>query len=321
MATRPRPACGSPASSRRKRPGPGRPARPDRCRISDGVQRFQHPGPTLDWVSGYFDGSQDRYAAIWRKIPNVPAWQARHGSTADQYQTFFNDMNGQGYKPVTVCGYSDGHAARYAAIFRKIAGAPGLASPARTYGRAIPADLQSAGRPGLSVGIGQRLHGRRPGPLRRDLDEVMGETTMPEVKWFDKPQDHDFPAAGDYLALIADPQVVTALTDKLRAGGIVHKKAKDILRASRLPLLPVDNPHVASDLAKIKKAKQLSPILLVRGDFGPTSRCNSRHTTGYARAITPTRTPTSQSCSRCPTDHEHSFQKANITTRIKETTS
>ena len=90
---------------------------------------------------------------------------------------------------------------------------------------------------------------------------------MPEVKWFDKPQDHDFPAAGDYLALIADPQVVTALTDKLRAGSIVHKKANDILRASRLPLLPVDNPHVASDLAKIKKAKQLYPILLVRGDF------------------------------------------------------
>jgi hypothetical protein len=85
---------------------------------------FNTQGLTLDWVSGYFDGSQDRYAAIWRKIPNVPAWQARHGLTADQYQTFFNDMNGQGYKPVTVCGYSDGSQARYAAIFRKIAGAP-----------------------------------------------------------------------------------------------------------------------------------------------------------------------------------------------------
>jgi hypothetical protein len=99
------------------------------------------------------------------------------------------------------------------------------------------------------------------------MDEVIGETNMPEVKWLDKPQDHDYPAAGDYLALIADPQVVTALTDKLRAGSIVHKKAKDILRAARLPLLPVDNPHVASDLAKMTKNKQLSPILLVRGDF------------------------------------------------------
>jgi hypothetical protein len=90
---------------------------------------------------------------------------------------------------------------------------------------------------------------------------------MPEVKWLDKPEDHDYPAAGDYLALIADPHAVTVLVDELRSGSIVHKKAKDILRAAQLPLLPVDNPHVASDLAKIKKGKQLSPILLVRGDY------------------------------------------------------
>ena len=90
---------------------------------------------------------------------------------------------------------------------------------------------------------------------------------MTEVQWLDKPEDHDYPAAGDYLALIADAPQVTALTDQLRAGSIVHKKAKDILRAAQLPLLPLDNPHVASDLAKIKKGKQLSPILVVRGDL------------------------------------------------------
>jgi hypothetical protein len=90
---------------------------------------------------------------------------------------------------------------------------------------------------------------------------------MPKVKWLDEPEDHDFPAAADYLALVADPQTVTALTDRLRAGEIAHKKAKDILRAAMLPLLPVDNPHVASDLDKIKKGQPLSPILLVQGDF------------------------------------------------------
>ena len=47
----------------------------------------------------------------------------------------------------------------------------------------------------------------------------------------------------------------------------MHKKAKDILRAAQLALLPVDNPHVASDLAKIKKGQSLSPILLVQGDY------------------------------------------------------
>jgi hypothetical protein len=90
---------------------------------------------------------------------------------------------------------------------------------------------------------------------------------MPKVKWLEKPEAHDFPAAADYLALLADPDTVKELTQSLQAGDIVHKKAKDILRAAQLSLLPVDNPHVATDLAKIKKGESLSPILLVRGDF------------------------------------------------------
>jgi len=81
-------------------------------------------GYTLTWVSGYFDGSQDLYAAIWRKEPSAPAWQARHGLTSSQYQAFFDQTVGQGFKPVVVCGYSDGSQARYAAIFRHIANAP-----------------------------------------------------------------------------------------------------------------------------------------------------------------------------------------------------
>jgi hypothetical protein len=46
----------------------------------------------------------------------------------------------------------------------------------------------------------------------------------------------------------------------------VYRKAKDILRAARLVLLPVSNAHVASDLKKIHDDKKLSPILLVRGN-------------------------------------------------------
>jgi len=90
---------------------------------------------------------------------------------------------------------------------------------------------------------------------------------MPKVKWLDKPEDHDYPAAADYLGLLADTQTVTVLTEKLRAGEIVHKKAKDILRAAQLALLPVDNPHVASDLKKIQNGLSLSPILLVQGNL------------------------------------------------------
>ncbi|HUE32349.1 MAG TPA: hypothetical protein VMQ38_05505 [Mycobacterium sp.] len=90
---------------------------------------------------------------------------------------------------------------------------------------------------------------------------------MATVKWLEKPEAHDFPAAGDYLDLLAGSKAVKQLTKRLKAGDIAHKKAKDILRAAQLNLLPVDNPHVAADLAKIKNGEPLSPILLVRGDF------------------------------------------------------
>jgi hypothetical protein len=90
---------------------------------------------------------------------------------------------------------------------------------------------------------------------------------MASVKWLEKPETHDFPAAADYLDLLADPAIVKKLTKRLQAGSVVHKKAKDILRAAQLSLLPVENPHVAADLTKIEKGVALSPILLVRGDI------------------------------------------------------
>ena len=90
---------------------------------------------------------------------------------------------------------------------------------------------------------------------------------MPTVTWLNQPAEHDFPAAADYLEMLADSHTVDGVTQALRAGSVTFKKAKDILRAAQLSLLPVDNPHVAADLTKIKKGQPLSPILLVRGDF------------------------------------------------------
>ncbi len=87
------------------------------------------------------------------------------------------------------------------------------------------------------------------------------------VKWLDEPEAHDYPAAADYLALLADSETVAALVGLLHSAPVVHKKAKDILRAAQLPLLPPDNPHVRKDLAKILTGASLSPILLVQGDL------------------------------------------------------
>lgn len=90
---------------------------------------------------------------------------------------------------------------------------------------------------------------------------------MPDI-WKKRPEAHDFPAALDYLTLVLDETVARKLVAALRKAPTQRKKAKDLLRASRLPLLSRDNPHVAGDFKKIKKGKPMSPVLLVRGNAG-----------------------------------------------------
>jgi hypothetical protein len=85
------------------------------------------------------------------------------------------------------------------------------------------------------------------------------------VKWLDEPEAHDYAAAADYLTMVAEPASVDKTIATLRDAKTVYRKAKDILRAARLTLLPESNAHVKADLAKIGAGKKLSPILLVRG--------------------------------------------------------
>ena len=85
--------------------------------------------------------------------------------------------------------------------------------------------------------------------------------------WKPEPEEHDYPAAASYLSLLLPQPSVDALVAELRAAPIGHWKAKDLLRASGLALLPTDNPHVSSDLKKVKDGEKLSPVLLVRGSM------------------------------------------------------
>ena len=89
---------------------------------------------------------------------------------------------------------------------------------------------------------------------------------MTDVLWKHEPDEHDYPAAAAYLSLLATDDVVADLVDQLKASPIRVGKAKDLLRASGLELLPVDNQHVAKDAAKVRAGVPLSPVLLVRGD-------------------------------------------------------
>ena len=75
-------------------------------------------GYRLDFINGYAVGATPYYAAIWSKR-NGPAWEARHGLTAAQYQATVNEMVAKGYSLRHVSAYTVGNTARFAAIFEK----------------------------------------------------------------------------------------------------------------------------------------------------------------------------------------------------------
>ncbi len=88
--------------------------------------------------------------------------------------------------------------------------------------------------------------------------------------WKQDPVESDFAGALDYLSLLMRPDAAEALVEGLRNVESTQRKAKDLLRATRLPLLNADDPLVAADLKKIKRKELLAPVLLVRGDtLGP----------------------------------------------------
>jgi hypothetical protein len=91
---------------------------------------------------------------------------------------------------------------------------------------------------------------------------------VPREHWQQDPDEHDFPAATDYLSLLVPETVAASIAERLKGVPSTHRKAKDLLRASRLPLLPADDHEVARDLKKVKRGTLLSPVLLVRGDAG-----------------------------------------------------
>lgn len=86
-----------------------------------------------------------------------------------------------------------------------------------------------------------------------------------KIEWMKEPEPHDWDAAVDYLSLTMAPDLAKRQVAAVRAQGQRRTfKAKDIIRASELPLLPADDAHVAKAIHKVKAGKPLSPILLLR---------------------------------------------------------
>jgi hypothetical protein len=88
-----------------------------------------------------------------------------------------------------------------------------------------------------------------------------------QIAWKKKPEAEDYDGALNFLSLIFPAAKAERLLRALHKATNIERAAKDLLRASSLPLLPRDEPHVDEDLKRIHKGKPLPPVLLIRGDM------------------------------------------------------
>jgi hypothetical protein len=88
-----------------------------------------------------------------------------------------------------------------------------------------------------------------------------------EIVWTKESERGDYEAALAFLSLVYSAARTKALVKSLRSAPVIQRTAKDLLRASQLPLLPPDETRVKDDRKKIAKGKPLAPVLLVTGDM------------------------------------------------------
>ncbi|MBL7817794.1 MAG: serine hydrolase [Saprospiraceae bacterium] len=77
-------------------------------------------------LSGYTKNGQEMYAVVFEKKAGV-AWAARHGLSAAQYQTEFNTLTQQGYRPTIISGYAVGGQTKFAVVFEQKTGSEWVA--------------------------------------------------------------------------------------------------------------------------------------------------------------------------------------------------
>ena len=85
-----------------------------------------------------------------------------------------------------------------------------------------------------------------------------------KVKWLDEAEEKDYAAARSYLSLLVPGPDLDRLIDRLKKAPSASWRAKDILRATSLPLLDArQSEEVAEKLERIRTGQRLSPILIV----------------------------------------------------------
>lgn len=93
-------------------------------------------------------------------------------------------------------------------------------------------------------------------------------TKSTEINWLSQPAAKDYPAAENYLQLVFKKKRAVKLANKLRRARVTKFAAKDILRASGLPLAGMRAFDWKIQRNEVKNHTPLSPILLVRRGGG-----------------------------------------------------
>jgi CubicO group peptidase (beta-lactamase class C family) len=148
--------------------------------------RLAKEGFRLKSVSGYAVGNTARYAAIWEKAGG-PAWAARHGMSAAEYQAAFNNYFYQGYRLTWVNGYLVAGEPRFAAVWQSEAM---KAADLAQIDSKIGAYVKKHSIPGLSIAISrnERLtFARGFGLADKDAGRTVDPTSIFRIASISKP--------------------------------------------------------------------------------------------------------------------------------------
>jgi hypothetical protein len=96
--------------------------------------------------------------------------------------------------------------------------------------------------------------------------------------WLSEPEEKDYSAARSYLSLLLPAGSLGEVVAQLRSGQAGERRAKDILRAARLPLLKAKrSSEVAEKLKHIADGTSISPILLIGDGRGRLEIADGYH--------------------------------------------
>jgi hypothetical protein len=108
------------------------------------------------------------------------------------------------------------------------------------------------------------------------------EQAVQYVQWMKEVADHDYAAASSYLSIRFGEKRAHEVSKKLRKLPVIHRRANDILRATRRDPLPLSDPGVLKDLQKVLAGQKLSPVLVADGDIA-----DGYHRVSLAYALDP----------------------------------